>query len=301
MTVSGTTHPEGKRRLAALLALVLCFTGALIRPMGQAHAEGPAEAATPEPQAVLTVTVTLAPTAVPTDTPEPSPAPTPSPTPEPTATPEPTPDPDRPMVALTFDDGPRENGTAHILDLLEQYGGRATFFVLGVVIKEETAPLLQRMVDLGCEIGIHGLDHSKISKMSYENQVRRLTKAKTIISERIEGGYEPRIMRPPGGSNSRVVERAAGDMGLSVILWSVDTADWKSANPEAILKICRQQIKNGSIVLFHDKLKATGVAMERLLPWLQEQGYELVTVSELLESRGVPLEPGRTYQSKSFD
>ena len=256
---------------------------------------------TPTPTATPTPTPTATPTPVPTPTPTSTPTPTPEPTPTPIPTPTPTPDPDRLMVALTFDDGPRETGTDHILDLMEQYGGRATFFVLGSSINDETAPLLQRMVDLGCEIGIHGLDHSNLTKMSYEGQKKRYAQMKQILAERIEGGYTPRIMRPPGGNYNAQVQRAAKDAGLSVIIWSIDTLDWEKASTREILDVCYRRIKNGTIVLFHDKLKATGTAMEELIPWLLDQGYELVTVSELLESRGVPLEPGKIYWEKSFE
>ena len=309
-----------KRIAAVLAALLLVSFGCRQMAQTPASAEAPVETAAPEatpaPQATGTprqVQIEVDTPPEPTDTPEPpatpEPTPTPAPTdtPEPTATPEPTPeptatpDPDRPMVALTFDDGPREMGTADILDMLEENGARATFFVLGTSINDETAPLLQRMVDLGCEIGIHGLDHSTMSRLGYENQVNRLNEMKTIISERIKGGYELHIMRPPGGAKDKVVEKAAKKAGLAVILWSVDTADWQSGDPEAMLRICRSKIKNGSIVLFHDKLRASGMAVRRLLPWLKEQGYEIVTVSELLTSRGQALEPGVVYHAKHFD
>ena len=91
-------------------------------------------------------------------------------------------------------------------------------------------------------------------------------------------------------------KQAARETGLSIILWSVDSQDWLSADPNAVLDLCRKQITDGSIVLFHDKLNATRTAVETLVPWLLEQGYELVTVSELLESRGTPLEPGKVYR-----
>ena len=200
------------------------------------------------------------------------------------------------MVALTFDDGPRSFGTPDILDLLEKYNARATFFVLGTSITEETAPLLQRMVDMGCEIGIHGQDHSTMTRLGYETQVRRLTEMKELLNRQVEGGYTPRLMRPPGGNKSDKVLAAAKEAQLSVILWSVDSQDWKVANKNDILKFCKTGITNGSIVLFHDKLKATRAAMEELLPYLVEEGYELVTVSELLERHGQPLEPGQLYR-----
>ena len=204
-------------------------------------------------------------------------------------------------MALTFDDGPREIGTPGILDLLEANGVRGTFFVLGTSINENTAPLLQRMADLGCEIGIHGLDHSTMSNLSYDSQLKRLDEMKQIISGHSEGGYELRLMRPPGGGKDKNVEKAAIAAGVSIILWSVDTRDWESGDPNAILRICRNNIKNGSIILFHDKLKCSEMALKELIPWLKDHGYEMVTVSELLESRGEPLEPGVVYRCKQMN
>jgi peptidoglycan/xylan/chitin deacetylase (PgdA/CDA1 family) len=108
-------------------------------------------------------------------------------------------------------------------------------------------------------------------------------------------------MRPPGGHYDPKTKLATKDSGLSIILWSVDSCDWKSGDTEQILSLCRSKIENGSIVLFHDKLRATYHAIEQLVPWLLDNGYDLVTVSELLESRGELLEPGKIYTKKVFD
>lgn len=205
----------------------------------------------------------------------------------------------RKIVALTFDDGPRPGRTNLILDILEQYGARATFFVLGSSINDTSAPLLQRMVDLNCEIGIHGLDHTTMTKLNYESQVNRLNKMKEIISERIEGGYELHLMRPPGGAQTVRVRKAAETAGLAVILWSVDSTDWEVLNRDKILEVCKRKIRNGSIILMHDKLQATRAAVAELVPYLQEQGYELVTISELFEYTGTALEAGVVYRENS--
>ena len=113
---------------------------------------------------------------------------------------------------------------------------------------------------------------------------------KSIISDWVEGGYEVRVMRPPGGHQNAAVRRCAAEADLAIILWSVDTMDWKVADSGKIMKTCQSKIRNGSIVLMHDKLKATRSALSKLIPYLQEKGFQLVTVSELLESSGSPLE-----------
>lgn len=243
---------------------------------------------------------TAGPTGTPTNTPSPSPSDTPAPeptaTPEPTAAPEPTPDPARPMVALTFDDGPNPRKTAPLLDLLEQYHIKATFYVLGTSLTEETSPLLQRMVDQGCEIGIHGLTHSKIENVTPGTLTNWLLEVGAMISDRVDGGYTPRTMRPPGGHFSQTVKEVTQALGISIVLWSVDTEDWRN-NRETVLKILRNQTQNGSIILCHDKGRKTQQALEIFIPELLAQGYDFVTVSELLSRHGAPAEPGTVYYS----
>lgn len=256
----------------------------------------PAEAPTPSPAptAAPTAVPTPEPTAEPTPEPTAEPTATPEPTPEPTATPEPTKDPARLMVALTFDDGPHPKKTAPLLDLLEQYHIRATFFVLGTSINGETSPLLQRMVDMGCEIGIHGLTHGKIDNLIPSSLRSKLQKMSQIISDEIEGGYTPKLMRPPGGHFSQSTKTVTAELGLPIIMWSVDTEDWRNPK-DKVLRILRNQTKNGSIILCHDKGNSTQAALEIFIPELLEQGYEFVTVSELLARHGTPAEPGAVY------
>ena len=247
---------------------------------------------TPEP--------TPKPTEAPTEepTPEPTESPTPEPTEEPTPTPEPTKDPNRPMVALTFDDGPNMNLTIPVLEKLEQYHVKATFYVLCPAFNETTVPMLQMMVDGGHEIGVHGLTHELMTHFTRAENAQRLTKACETISGWIEGGYQPKTMRPPGGSNNGNVKNGAKDAGLAVIIWSVDTLDWYTQDVKKIMDVVKKETKDGAIILCHDHHKPTLDALDEMIPWLLEQGYDLVTVSELLESTGKPLEPGKLYFQK---
>ena len=225
-------------------------------------------------------------------------APTSVPSPEPT--PEPLPDRDQPMVALTFDDGPTAC-TGRVLDLLERYGARGTFFVIGSKLNESTRPLLQRMADMGCDIGMHDLDHSDLTKLSAAANVKRIERMQVLISAQIDGGYEVRLLRPPFGALNKTVRRACKTAGVASIRWSVDTRDWSSKDPKAILKIVQRDTKDGAILLFHDRLDATVAALETAVPWLQEQGYRLVTVTELIESSGQSIRPGEDYQRRPGD
>ena len=247
------------------------------------------------------------PTAAPTDTPAPAPSYTPAPeptdtpeatdAPEPTATPEPTPDPARPMVALTFDDGPTEY-TPQVLDLLERYGARGTFFVMGKNLNEKTRPILQRMADMGCDIGMHDLTHRDLTKLSTSINIQRIEQMRSLISAQIDGGYDTHLLRPPFGKLNQAVRRACKAGNVASIRWSVDPRDWSSKDPKAILKIVKKETKDGAILLFHDRLDTTVTALEAVIPYLQAQGYDLVTITELIESSGQSIRYGEDYQRK---
>lgn len=248
---------------------------------------------TPEP-----ATPSPLPTLPPTPTPEPTEAPTP--TPSPTPTPEPTKDPNRPMVALTFDDGPNLTLTIPVLEKLEQYHVKATFYLLASAINDKSGPMLQMMIDGGHEIGVHGWNHERMTQFSASENKKRLEKAAAEISSWIDGGYEPKTMRPPGGNKDGKVTRGAKDAGMAVIIWSVDTLDWKTQNVQKIMEVVKKQTKNGAIILCHDHHKPTLDALDEMIPWLLEQGYDLVTVSELLNSTPEGMQPGKIYYRKDI-
>lgn len=235
------------------------------------------------------------PTPVPTPTAEPTPTPTPTFTPTPI--PSPTPDPNRKMIALTFDDGPNEKYTALILDILEKYEVEATFFVLGNSIGDKEA-LLIRMDELGCEIGCHSYSHVNMTKQSKGDMRRHFSLAMERISECFEDGYNVTLMRPPYGATNASVYSVMKEMGLAVIKWNVDSRDWESQNADKIFKICTENLQDGQILLFHDRMQATVDAVERLVQYFLENGYDLVTVTELIESSGQTVTPGKGYSKK---
>lgn len=250
--------------------------------------------------AVVELVVTVGPTATPVPTPTATPEPTPTPSPEPTPTPTPSPDPNRLMVALTFDDGPNNHYTMQFLDVLEKYGVRATFFVLASAIHEDNWDILKRMASLGCEIGAHGQNHEMMTGFNATENAKRLERTRQEIDEAV-GGYETHLMRPPGGNRNNNVLRGAKTAEMAVVLWSVDSADWKVRNRTKILDTVKTKIENGSIVLFHDRIQQTLEAIDELIPWLLDQGYELVTVSELLQRDGSEIEYGEVYRKKTVE
>jgi peptidoglycan/xylan/chitin deacetylase (PgdA/CDA1 family) len=149
----------------------------------------------------------------------------------------------------------------------------------------------------GCEIGIHGLKHTDMKKLSQKKNEQNLAEMKKRLVELLGETYVPRLMRPPYGNKNSAVLKAVKNAEVACILWSIDTRDWSNRNKTKIVKIVKKEVKNGSIILFHDRISATLEAIDELIPWLQEQGYDLVTVTELLESTA-PIEYGKSYRQK---
>jgi peptidoglycan/xylan/chitin deacetylase (PgdA/CDA1 family) len=168
-----------------------------------------------------------------------------SPTPEVTAAP--TQEPRSKAVALTFDDGPSTANTPQILSLLEKYNAHATFFVVGNRV-EAGADLLKKEIELGCEIGNHSWDHANLSNMTMKQVNKNLNKTKKIVKKLT--GYTLKLTRPPYGSISNVMRKK---MDTPMILWSVDTLDWKSKNAKAVLKQVKKQVRDGAIILVNQR------------------------------------------------
>ena len=185
-----------------------------------------------------------------------------------------------PVIALTFDDGPYPKVTGHILDVLEKNGVCATFFVLGSRI-EGHEDMLTRMDELGCEIGNHSFSHADLTRLSKADCQRELSDTDAEI--RRVPGHEASVVRPPYGYYNKTVMSAAG---RPLILWTVDTNDWRGKAPGEIADYVIQQAKEGSVILMHDQQTQTADAMEMIIPTLIEEGFRFVTVSELIRLTG---------------
>ena len=185
-----------------------------------------------------------------------------------------------PVIALTFDDGPYPKVTGHILDVLEKNGVCATFFVLGSRI-EGHEDMLTRMDELGCEIGNHSFSHADLTRLSKADCQRELSDTDAEI--RRVTGHEASVVRPPYGYYNKAVRSAAG---RPLILWTVDTNDWRGKAPGEIADYVIQQAKEGSVILMHDQQTQTADAMEMIIPTLIEEGFRFVTVSELIGLTG---------------
>lgn len=201
-------------------------------------------------------------------------------------------DPNKPMIALTFDDGPSREVTPRILDALEQTGGRATFFLVGYNI-DGNEDIIKRAYDLGCELGGHTYGHVNLIKIADDEQVKNQVNAVNIRLREITGQEQSTtLLRPPYGS---IDERVMGLINNPVVLWSVDTEDWKFRNAEELLGYVEQNSYDGAILLMHDLYPTTADGIIPAINWLKEQGYQLVTVSEMIESRRGEIKLGVKY------
>lgn len=178
-------------------------------------------------------------------------------------------------IALTFDDGPNPQSTKAILATLKKHHARATFFMLGSRV-EQYPELADQVVQEGHEIGNHSFSHRNLTtldKQGIEEEIRR-----TASAVEAAAGVSPLTVRPPYGATNASVNEV---IGAKPLLWTIDTMDWKSHNPKAICGIVEKEAKDGSIVLMHDIHQTTAQSLDEIVSFLQKEGYELVTVSEL--------------------
>ncbi|MEG2321956.1 MAG: polysaccharide deacetylase family protein [Bacilli bacterium] len=185
-------------------------------------------------------------------------------------------DPYKKVIAITFDDGPSKY-TKDIVELFKHYKGNATFFVLGnkVKIYDET---LKKAISLGNEIGNHSYNHKWLTRLDVDEFKLQIDKTQNIIKQTT--GYQARLLRPTYGS---VNKKIRNNTDLKIILWDVDSNDWKIKDSKKIAKRVLNDADDMDIILFHDTYERTYKALKIVLPKLIENGYQLVTVSQLEE------------------
>lgn len=189
-------------------------------------------------------------------------------------------------IALTFDDGPHRTKTAQILALLEEYNVKATFFIVGSNARNYP-DIIRAEIAGGHELGNHTFYHSCLSKCSGERIRAEISQTENLLME--IAGYQPKLFRPPEGAYSHKVVEIATSMDYSIILWTVDTRDWAKASTAQIVANVSANVREGSIILFHDFTVSgthTVDALKILIPKLLSEGYEFVTVSELISDAG---------------
>jgi peptidoglycan-N-acetylglucosamine deacetylase len=187
------------------------------------------------------------------------------------------------VVALTFDDGPHKKYTSEILDLLAQYDAKGTFFIVGQ-LAEKNPEIILRMYEEGHGLANHTYTHP------FSRNVSRVMKEIKQTNDTIFSitGYMPTLFRPVEGqyTDSMIDEIVKG--GFKVVMWSwhQDTEDWRDPGVNKIVNKVLKGIKEGDVILFHDgggNREQTVKALERILPELQNQGYQFVTIEELIK------------------
>ena len=194
------------------------------------------------------------------------------------------------MIALTFDDGPRPDGTAQLVDLLERHHVRATFFVVGKMAARYPS-LVRLLAHEGHEIAGHSWSHSDIRTMSEKQMKWELDRTRLLI-EKITG-VQTWMFRTPGGSEHYIRSRFKVPPEYQLVLWDVHSLDNEGISPDEIVDRIETQTKDGDVLLLHNGIANTVTALEKAIPFLREKGFEFVTVSELSRYQ---LADSRLYQ-----
>ena len=202
-------------------------------------------------------------------------------------------DPNKPMIAITYDDGPSSTVTPRIIAILEKNNAKATFFMVGSNVGKN-ASLVKKMADNGYELGNHTWAHKYLPKQSEAERRQALNMTNDAIQQ--ASSVRPKLVRAPYGGVDRATYDTFSALGMPNVLWSIDTLDWKHKNAQMTIDAVLSKVKDGDIILMHDIHSATADASAVLIPELIKRGYQLVTVSELASYRG-GLVAGKSYGS----
>ena len=190
---------------------------------------------------------------------------------------------DEKVIALTFDDGPHPKRTKEILEILDEYGIKATFFFIGQNVRDypDSVPLVQAA---GHEIGNHTFSHRNLQTLDYSSLCAEIDDTAAAVEEMI--GYRTKLLRPPEGKFTDDVLRVAEERGYSVICWSVDTLDWAHNPSENIAANILSSVEAGDIILFHNNGLHTAEALPEILRYLSDNGLRAVPISQMLIKGG---------------
>ena len=194
----------------------------------------------------------------------------------------------RPMIALTFDDGPGEY-TEELINCLVENNAKATFFMLGQNV-EAYPEIAKELSDAGMELGNHSYSHPDLVTIGAEAAAQQVSNTDAAL--KAATGFEATVMRPPGGSFNDSVKAA---INHPLIIWSIDTRDWATKSEDQTYQVVMDNAQDGSVVLMHDIHEWSVKAAIRMIPDLIAKGFKLVTVSELAEAKGETLQNGAAY------
>lgn len=183
---------------------------------------------------------------------------------------------EKPKIALTFDDGPNPACTGNLLDGLKERGVKATFFVLGSNVKKYPE-LVKRISDEGHLIGNHTYNHVELNKVTDEKARNEIEKTNKAVYK--AAGIYPEYIRPPFGECTRKFEDS---LDMILVRWTIDPLDWKIKNTDEIVKKVVTKVQENDIILLHDCYNTSVDAAFEIIDTLKKEGYEFVTVEELL-------------------
>lgn len=198
-------------------------------------------------------------------------------------------DKEKKSIAITFDDSPNNGKTNKILDYLKDNHFHATFFVVGEKC-EYNEDLLISIKNSGNEIGSHTYSHQNLNKLTEAEIIEDYKKMNNIYKRLFNENLK--LLRPPYGLYK---EKYLNIIDTSIIMWSLDTNDWKNKNSDYLVNYVVNNVKDGDIILFHDSYNSTVDAIEELLPILYSKGYQVMSVSELAKIKGKILENGKVH------
>lgn len=188
-------------------------------------------------------------------------------------------------IVLTFDDGPHPKQTRQILDVLDRYGIKATFFVIGVNVQNYPG-IIAEVQARGHEIANHTTTHSLATRLDADTLRNEISECEYEVFK--QTGKRCTLFRPPEGAMTDNMRSVVKGLGYTSVLWTLDTRDWAHTPPDVISDYIIQNAKNGDIILMHDYIGAnspTVTALEIFIPVLLEQGFTFVTAGELLQSK----------------
>lgn len=192
------------------------------------------------------------------------------------------------QLALTYDDGPNDPHTLQLLEVLARNNVRATFFLIGRYVAQRP-DIARELAKAGHAIGNHTYSHRNLIFASGEQTSLELAGCKQALYDAV--GQHSLLFRPPFGGRRPGTLRRARSLGLNTIMWRISGQDWKGRPAEYVERKVRDQVRGGEVILLHDgghkafgaDRRQTVIATDRLIPWCKSQGYEFVTVPEMME------------------
>lgn len=194
-------------------------------------------------------------------------------------------------LALTFDDGPNDPHTLHLLDVLAKNNVKATFFVIGNFVKQRP-DIVRAVVDHGHELGNHTFSHPNLIFRSAAETRREIADCEAAIHD--AAGKKATLFRPPHGGRRPANLRAIRACGLAPVMWTVSGYDWSAISAGQIVEKVSRQVRGGDVILLHDgghlrmgtDRSFTVTATDELVRRYQGEGYQFVTVTEMMNSSG---------------